>query len=114
VWEFRRVRTAAKSPMRLVGLGEKLALHAGVGSFERDSSVAGPEDVPRVSPSSVGRSCPLWRSLDTVSGDALAKQEVVLTVPASFDAAARDLTLKPRTAGAQHHARLKNRSGVLA
>jgi molecular chaperone DnaK (HSP70) len=56
-----------------------------------------PEDVQRVSPLDAAARylAHLREAWDhQFKDDALAKQDVVLTVPASFDAAARDLTLK--------------------
>lgn len=95
VGEFARAH-GAKVPARLVSSAKSWLSHAGV---DRQSAILpwqAPADVTRVSPVEASRR---YLSHLRAAWDAqfpeepLAKQDVVLTVPASFDAAARDLTL---------------------
>ncbi|PTX96654.1 Hsp70 family protein [Opitutus sp. ER46] len=95
VGEFARAH-GAKVPARLVSSAKSWLSHAGV---DRQGAVLpwqAPADVARVSPVEASRRylAHLRAAWDQQYADApLAQQEVVLTVPASFDAAARDLTL---------------------
>lgn len=95
VGEFARTH-GAKVPARLVSSAKSWLSHAGV---DRQAAILpwqAPADVHRLSPVEassrlLGHLRAAW---DHRFKDApLAAQEVVLTVPASFDAAARDLTL---------------------
>lgn len=87
----------AKVPMRLVSSAKSWLCHTGV---DRQGAILpwqAPAEVPRVSP--LEASARYLRHLrqawdQQFPQDALASQEVILTVPASFDAGARDLTLK--------------------
>jgi hypothetical protein len=96
VGEFARSH-GSKVPMRLVASAKSWLGHAGV---DRQAAILpwqAPEDVQRVSPLAaaahyLGHLRAAWDH--QFPADLLAQQEVVLTVPASFDAAARDLTLK--------------------
>ncbi len=79
--------------------------HAGVDRRGTILPLGAPEDVEKISPVEAS-----WRLLEHLtevwdarfaSADpalALAQQEVILTVPASFDAAARDLTVEAASA----------------
>ncbi|MBI5690048.1 MAG: Hsp70 family protein [Verrucomicrobia bacterium] len=95
VGEFARGH-GAKVPARLVSSAKSWLSHAGV---DRQSAILpwqAPADVARVSP--VEASCRLLAHLRAAwdhrfPDTPCAEQEIVLTVPASFDAAARDLTL---------------------
>ena len=95
VGEFARTH-GANVPARLVSSGKSWLGHAGV---DRQSAILpwqAPADVKRVSPVDASRAClaHLRAAWDHQFPDTpLAEQDVVLTVPASFDAAARDLTL---------------------
>lgn len=95
VGEFARSH-GAKVPTRLVSSAKSWLSHAGV---DRQSAILpwqAPPDVARVSPVEVSRRylAHVRSAWDQQFPDArLADQDVVLTVPASFDAAARDLTL---------------------
>ncbi len=95
VGEFARAH-GAKVPARLVSSAKSWLSHAGV---DRQSAILpwqAPADVTRVSPVEASRRylAHLRAAWDAQFKDApLAQQDVVLTVPASFDAAARDLTL---------------------
>jgi molecular chaperone DnaK (HSP70) len=96
VGEFARAH-GSKVPMRLVSSAKSWLCHAGVDRLSAILPWQAPEDVRRVSPldASARYLSHLREAWDhQFADDALAKQEVVLTVPASFDAAARDLTLK--------------------
>ena len=95
VGEFARAH-GSKAPMRLVSSAKSWLSHAAV---DRQSAILpwqAPDDVARVSPLEasaqfLGHMRAAW---DRQFKDApLAEQDVVLTVPASFDAAARELTL---------------------
>ncbi|HEY3861786.1 MAG TPA: Hsp70 family protein [Verrucomicrobiae bacterium] len=96
IGEFARGH-GSKVPMRLVSSAKSWLCHAGV---DRQGAILpwqAPEDVQRVSPleASARYLSHLRRAWDhQFPDDPLVKQDVVLTVPASFDAAARDLTLK--------------------
>ncbi len=96
VGEFARTH-GAKVPMRLVSSAKSWLCHAGV---DRQAAILpwqAPADVDRVSPltASADYLSHLRESWDHAQRDTpLAEQEVVLTVPASFDASARELTLK--------------------
>jgi molecular chaperone DnaK (HSP70) len=96
VGEFARAH-GSKVPTRLVASAKSWLCHAGV---DRTSAILpwqAPADVERVSP--LATSAHFIRHLreawDQQHPEApLAQQDVVLTVPASFDAAARELTLQ--------------------
>ncbi len=95
VGEFARAH-GAKVPARLISSAKSWLSHAGV---DRQSAILpwqAPEDVTRISPVEASRHylAHLRAAWDHQFPDTpFAEQELVLTVPASFDAAARDLTL---------------------
>lgn len=95
VGEFARAH-GAKVPTRLVSSAKSWLSHAGV---DRQSAILpwqAPEDVKRISPVDASRHylAQVRAAWDNQFPDTpFAEQEIVLTVPASFDAAARDLTL---------------------
>ena len=96
VGEFARTH-GSKVPMRLVASAKSWLCHAGVDRLSAILPWQAPEDVQRVSPLDAAARylAHLREAWDhQFQDDPLAKQDVVLTVPASFDAAARDLTLK--------------------
>jgi molecular chaperone DnaK (HSP70) len=96
IGEFARAH-GSKVPMRLVSSAKSWLCHSGVDRLSAILPWQAPEDVQRVSPLDAAARylAHLREAWDhQFADDALAKQEVVLTVPASFDAAARDLTLK--------------------
>jgi molecular chaperone DnaK (HSP70) len=91
-------KRGAEVPGRLVASAKSWLCHGGV---DREEAILpwGTEDetVPKLSP--VEASTALLRHVarcweDTHPGEPLAEQEIVLTVPASFDAVARELTRK--------------------
>jgi hypothetical protein len=105
VGEFARSH-GVKVPSRLVASAKSWLSHAGVDRTSALLPWQAPVDVPRVSP--VAASARYLRHLAAAwdhqragggdkAGHAIAEQEIILTVPASFDAAARDLTLQAAT-----------------
>jgi molecular chaperone DnaK (HSP70) len=96
VGEFARSH-GSKVPMRLVSSAKSWLCHAGVNRLDPILPWQAPADVQRISPLDasarfLGHIREAWDH--QFKGQPLADQDVVLTVPASFDAAARDLTLK--------------------
>ncbi len=97
VGQYARER-AFQTPARVVTSAKSWLSHAGVDRRSALLPVDAPADVERISPTEAS-----YRILDHLfeaykarNDDAsdLANQEVILTVPASFDAAARDLTIE--------------------
>lgn len=89
-------RRGAEVPGRLVSSAKSWLCHAGVDRMAPILPWGAEGDVPRISPcdASAALLSHVRRAWDTAHPDApLAEQEVVLTVPASFDEAARELTL---------------------
>jgi len=98
VGEHARAR-GVDAPARVITSAKSWLCHPGVDRRGAILPAGAPEDVERVSPVEAS-----WRYLEHLAeawdhvvakGDpelALAKQSIVLTVPASFDAAARELT----------------------
>src|SRR4051794_15869695 len=85
----------AKVPTRLVSSAKSWLCHPGVDRSADILPWQAPPDVKKVSP--LAASAAYLRHLRAAwelkhEGEKLATQEVILTVPASFDAAARDLT----------------------
>jgi len=97
VGEFARTH-GGKVPTRLVSSAKSWLCHP---SVDRRAAVLpwnAPEDVKKISPVEASAAylehlCEAWNR-ELGKGAAIAAQEVVVTVPASFDAAARDLTLE--------------------
>lgn len=100
VGELARAR-GVEAPGRVVTSAKSWLSHAGIDRRAALLPLGAPEDVEKVSPVEAS-----FRYLEHIAdawehgvakGDpelALARQEVVLTVPASFDAAARELTVE--------------------
>jgi molecular chaperone DnaK (HSP70) len=109
VGRFARDR-GASSPLRLVSSAKSWLCHAGVDRRKPILPWGAPDDVAQVSP--VNASAQYLQHLraawDEAHPDApLAEQDLVLTVPASFDAVARDLTAEAaRDAGLPEGLRL--------
>jgi molecular chaperone DnaK (HSP70) len=109
IGELARKR-GAESPHRLVASAKSWLSYAGVDRTAPILPWQAPEEVPKVSP--VEASSQFLQHLRTVwdssqTGEqgefALAEQEVLLTVPASFDEEARELTRRAaEQAGFQH------------
>jgi len=96
VGEFARSH-GSKVPMRLVSSAKSWLCHPGVDRLSAILPWQAPAEVQRVSPlEAAARYLAHVREAWNYQfpDDPLAQQDVVLTVPASFDAAARDLTLK--------------------
>jgi Hsp70 protein len=97
VGEYARTR-GAESPGRVVSSAKSWLSHAGVDRRSPLLPMGAPEDVEKISPVEAS-----FRYLDHLAeavrfalpelGE-LSEQEVIIAVPASFDAAARDLTVE--------------------
>ena len=106
IGELARKR-GAESPNRLVASAKSWLSHSGVNRTAPILPWQAPDEVPKLSP--VEASSQFLQHLRTVwdTGDAaehvLAEQDVLLTVPASFDEEARELTRRAaEQAGFQH------------
>ena len=111
VGEYARAR-GADAPMRVIASAKSWLCHPGI---DRRSDVlpvipagaAVEAELPKLSPVEVSRRYlahlkEAWNQKHK-GDDKFEKQEIVLTVPASFDAAARDLTAEAaRAAGIEH------------
>ena len=87
----------ANSPARLISSAKSWLCHTGIDRRGDILPFGAPEDVPRISPldASARYLEHLRAAWDEAHPDApLDEQEVVLTVPASFDAVARELTVE--------------------
>ena len=115
VGEFARSR-GAENPARLVATAKSWLSHAGVDRTAPILPWGAPADDRRTSRRSTprprtSRTSPRRGTRTVAAGKrtlALAQQDVVLTVPASFDAAARELTVEAAARGrarARHAAR---------
>ncbi len=95
VGEYARSR-GIEAPARLVSSAKSWLCHPGVDRRSALMPQHAPEDIEAISPVEAS-----YRYLDHLAeafkftrGEDLAEQDVVLTVPASFDASARDLTVE--------------------
>jgi molecular chaperone DnaK (HSP70) len=96
VGEFARLQ-GARVPGRLVTSAKSWLCHGGVDREARILPWAAPDDVPRLSP--VDASARYLQHIREAWGRAhpgapLEQQDVILTVPASFDEVARELTVE--------------------
>ncbi len=87
----------SKTPIRLVSSAKSWLCHAGVDCKSPILPADAPEEVERVSPFQATTAylqhvCDAWQNLHPNAP--LAEQDVVITVPASFDPAARELTVE--------------------
>ena len=97
----------AKVPGRLVSSAKSWLSHAGVDPKSPVLPWGGPDEVPKVSPVEAStaylahlRDSWNYGIAGKVVADRLERQDVILTVPASFDAVARELTVEAaRAAG---------------
>ncbi len=96
----------AKVPGRLVGSAKSWLSHSGVDRKAKLLPFHAPDDVAKISPVEASSAYmahlrDAWNAkMGKSADDRLAKQEILLTVPASFDASARDLTIEAaRAAG---------------
>jgi hypothetical protein len=111
VGEFARSH-GVKVPTRMVGSAKSWLSHAGVDRTSALLPWQAPPEVQRVSPVDassryLSHMAEAWdqkfAATKAKAGDAIAEQELILTVPASFDAAARELTQQAATqAGFKH------------
>lgn len=97
VGEFARSR-AAETPQRVISSAKSWLSHGGIDRRAGNLPLNAPADIEKISPVEAS-----YRFLDHLNeaflaarpeDGALSEQEVVLTVPASFDAGARDLTVE--------------------
>lgn len=97
IGEYARTR-GVDAPSRLVSSAKSWLSHAGVDRRSALLPLGAPEDVEKISPVEAS-----WRYLEHLAEawahkygaeNPLGSQEIILTVPASFDAAARDLTVE--------------------
>src|SRR5262245_25382711 len=103
-------RRGAENPVRLIASAKSWLSHGGANRTSAILPWGAPDEVPHISP--VDASAQYLKHLAAVfdrevahgeSSLALAQQDVLLTVPASFDEEARELTLRAaRTAGLEH------------
>ncbi len=98
VGDYARQR-AAEAPARVVSSAKSWLSYAGIDRRAPVLPIGAPEDVEKVSPVEASfryldHLAEAWAHTDGGRGAPLAEQSIVLTVPASFDAAARDLTVE--------------------
>jgi hypothetical protein len=87
----------SKTPIRLVSSAKSWLCHTGVDCKESILPAEAPEEIDRVSPFEATTAylqhlCDAWQNLNPNAP--LEQQDVVITVPASFDPAARELTVE--------------------
>ena len=100
----------AKVPGRLVGSAKSWLSHAGVDRKGPILPWGGPDDATKISPLDAStaylshlRDAWNYAIAGKNAADRLERQDVILTVPASFDAAARELTVEAaRASGLEH------------
>lgn len=97
VGQYARER-ASDAPARVVSSAKSWLSHVGIDRRSALLPMNAPSDVERISPVEASyrildHLCEAYRAEPRPLGD-LTEQEVILAVPASFDAAARDLTLE--------------------
>src|SRR5690606_25600763 len=101
VGEYARTR-GAESPARVIASAKSWLSHPGIDRRAALLPVGAPEDVEKVSPVEASfryldHLVEAFRAMYPDRGE-LGDHDVVLTVPASFDAAARDLTVEAAAA----------------
>jgi hypothetical protein len=101
VGEYARTR-GAESPGRVIASAKSWLSHAGVDRRGALLPAGAPPDVEKISPVEASfryldHLAEAWRSARPGQGE-LSEHDIVLTVPASFDAAARDLTVEAAAA----------------
>jgi hypothetical protein len=105
--EYARTR-AAESPGRTVASAKSWLSHAGVNRRDPLLPLGAPADLEKISPVEASfryldHLAEAWRSR---RGTELGQEDVILTVPASFDAAARELTVEAAQAAGFEHVTL--------
>lgn len=103
-------RRAAEAPNRVVASAKSWLSQPGIDRHATVLPVNAPEDVSKISPVEASfrvldHIAEAWAS-DRGDGSTLGEQDVVLTVPASFDAAARDFTVEAALAAGLEHVTL--------
>jgi molecular chaperone DnaK (HSP70) len=100
VGELARARSA-EAPMRVVSSAKSWLSQSSIDRRAALLPIGAPDDVEKISPVEASfrvldHLVESWQHARELAGEsaALAEQEVFLTVPASFDAAARDLTVE--------------------
>ncbi len=97
----------SKTPIRLVSSAKSWLCHAGVDCKQAILPADAPEEVARISPFAASKAY-LQHLLSAWNHQfpehALAQQDVTITVPASFDPAARELTVEAARALGLHQA----------
>ena len=95
VGEYARSR-GVEAPTRLVASAKSWLSHTGIDRRAGVLPLGAPDEIDKISPVEAA-----WHYLDHLGeawnathGCSLADQEIIITVPASFDAAARDLTVE--------------------
>ena len=106
-----------KTPVRLVASAKSWLCHAGVDCKQAILPADAPEDVPRISPFQASKTY-LQHLVDAWNHrfpeQKLQDQELTITVPASFDPAARDLTIEAaRAVGLQQAVLLEEPQAAL-
>ncbi|HEY8944787.1 MAG TPA: Hsp70 family protein, partial [Polyangiaceae bacterium] len=101
VGEYARTR-GTESPGRVIASAKSWLSHSGVDRRAALLPLGAPADLEKISPVEASfryldHLAETWRATRPDAGE-LADHEVVLTVPASFDAAARDLTVEAAAA----------------
>jgi hypothetical protein len=109
VGEYARSR-GLDAPLRLIASAKSWLSHPGIDRRAGTLPLGAPPDLEKVSPveASFRYLQHIGEAYDSVYASgrpelALGEQEVVLTVPASFDAAARELTVEAATAAGLEH-----------
>lgn len=112
VGELARKR-GAENPTRFVASAKSWLCHPGVNRTQAILPWQAPSEVPKVSPLDASRIYleylkKSWDYKESLSGSEayLSDQEIFLTVPASFDMAARDLTMKAAELAGLHNVTL--------
>jgi hypothetical protein len=111
VGEYARTR-GVEAPARLISSAKSWLSHAGVDRRAGILPLGAPEDVEKISPVEASRRylehiADAWAArVGKGAGAELDAQEIVLTVPASFDASARELTVEAAVAAGLHHVTL--------
>ncbi len=109
--ELARKR-GGENPSRLVASAKSWLSHAGVDRTSALLPWQAPDDVPRLSPVAASAAylahlARAWaHGVDDEKAGALAAHEVLVTVPASFDEEARELTLRAAADAGLPHVRL--------
>lgn len=104
VGELARKR-GAESPSRLVSSAKSWLSYAGVDRTTPILPWQAPEEIPRISPVEASSQFLQYMrtAWDNTHAEPLSEQQILLTVPASFDEAARELTMgAAREAGLNH------------